>query len=545
MSLKISPKSTLLLCLIGISSTTAALFSSANRDFIADKALLRRSYQGWLPLGASDLKFDYYTDYHPQRVVDSYGYTFHYFSQIVSRLVSLLLGSDFRSLSSDSVNTQNVLIASLGVLGCWAVGLVSREIFQSRRSELVGIVGTFLFPLWLGHSWMNQKDVPFATGFMCATAMATLAAHCPRDEKISRSLRQDFCISTFASLVLTFGTRPGLAVLTLPLFIFGMWQVRVRCSELLSMLTTVIIGALIIVLATNPASMPNPIDWTWNGIQVGRDFIGYSGDVLFDGRFVSSKNLGLIYLVKSYVSSTPLLGLVGMVGGTVLVIRQIINGSAKTVLPLVYHSTVVAGVVLGLSRNNYNAGRQFLFIVLGWQAVSIVGIYWMVTIRKQHLQLGLQLSIILLVSLLVVDHVSIFPYQYVYRNEIARWKNSFEVSGEFDYWGIAGRELASAIPDEPGQVIYFGSGDIFGGGRYTSQEGQQFVPHGSVIVDDRIKWTSQNGKPIFDYVPWLHYWPPNLDKFFRKPLLNSMNVHSAYAVMPPHRVLLGSLYRCR
>ncbi|NDH68988.1 MAG: hypothetical protein EBY22_14010, partial [Gammaproteobacteria bacterium] len=143
--------------------------------------------------------------------------------------------------------------------------------------------------------------------------------------------------------------------------------------------------------------MPNPIEWTWNGIQVGRDFSGFSGDVLFDGRLVSSKNLGLIYLVKSYVSFTPLLGLVGMVGGTVLVIRQIINGSAKTVLPLVYHSTVVAGVVLGLSRNNYNAGRQFLFIVLGWQAVSIVGIYWMVTIRKQHLQLGLQLSIILLV----------------------------------------------------------------------------------------------------------------------------------------------------
>ena len=118
-----------------MSSLIAILVSGENRDYVADKMLLRRSYEHWLPVLAPDLNGSFYTNAHPQEVVDSYGYTFHYISHLVSRLVAWLFGEDFRNLGSTSVMTQNALVAILGVLGCWAVGLVCREVLQSRRAE--------------------------------------------------------------------------------------------------------------------------------------------------------------------------------------------------------------------------------------------------------------------------------------------------------------------------------------------------------------------------------------------------------------------------
>jgi hypothetical protein len=177
--------------------------------------------------------------------------------------------------------------------------------------------------------------------------------------------------------------------------------------------------------------------------------------------------------------------------------------------------------------------------------VAILGLWWMITLTNNNLRMASQITIVILAGFLVVDHVSIYPYQYVYSNEIARRADNFAESREFDYWGMAGRDLVSAIPNEPNLAVYFGSGDRVFGGKYIPQGGQPFVPRGSTVLNDGIPWKSAEGKPMVDYVPWLHYWPPSMDKWFRDPLLNCTIVDSAYAVMPPQRVLLGSLYKCR
>jgi hypothetical protein len=546
MTLKLSPKAALFGSLAAVSSLIAVLFSGENRDYVADKMLLKRSYENWLPVWAPDLGGMYYTNGHSQEVVDSYGYTFHYISHLVSRLVAWLFGEDFRNLGSTSVMTQNALVAILGVLGCWAVGLVCREVLQSRRAEFLGILGTFFLPLWLGHSWMNQKDIPFAVGFACATAVATLAVHLPRGEKATLTQKRELAVTAFFALSLTFGTRPGLSIMILPLLAFAGWHVYRRAAEMLKPLSIAVYGAIALVLLTNPASIPNPIGWAWNGVVIGRDFTGYNGDVLFDGSLIRSTKLGWWYLFKSLISSMPLVAILGMAAGAIFMISLAMRGRLSKIIPVTYHAVVVAVVVLGLSSNNYNVGRQYMFIVLGWQMVAISGLWWMVTLSNRYLRTASQISVLILAGYLVVDNVSIFPYQYVYRNEIARRADNFAESAEFDYWGMAGRDLVSAIPNEPNLDIYFGAGDwLSNGGKYTSQSGQPFVPSGSTILEEKELLKSDEGKVNIDYVPWLHYWPPSMDHWFRGPLDNCKIVDSAYAVMPPERVLLGSLYKCR
>lgn len=241
----------------------------------------------------------------------------------------------------------------------------------------------------------------------------------------------------------------------------------------------------------------------------------------------------------------PLVALLGMMTGGVFLMLLAIRGSLWKTLPVTYHGVVVAAVVMGLSSNNYNVGRQYIFIVLGWQMVAVVGLCWMITLTNNYLRKASQIAIVILAGFIVVDHVSMFPYQYVYRNEIARRADNFVESVEFDYWGMAGRDLVSAIPDEPNLVIYFGSGDRAFGGKYIPQQGQPFVPRGSTVLNDGDPWKSTDDKPEVDYVPWLHYWQPSMDFWFRATLKNCTIVDSAYTMLPPHRVLLGSLYKCR
>ena len=241
----------------------------------------------------------------------------------------------------------------------------------------------------------------------------------------------------------------------------------------------------------------------------------------------------------------PLVAILGMAAGVVFMILFSIRGRLWRIIPVAYHAVFVAAVVLGLSSNNYNVGRQYIFIVLGWQMVAILGLWSLISMSNRNLRSVFRISVLILAGFLVVDNVSIFPYQYVYRNEIARRADNFAESVEFDYWGMAGRDLVSAIPDEPNLVIYFGSGDSKYGGSYPPQSGQPFVPAGSTILEDRESWKSNDGQLVVDYVPWLHYWPPKMDRLFREPLANCKVVDSAYVVMPPERVLLGSLYKCR
>jgi hypothetical protein len=393
---------------------------------------------------------------------------------------------------------------------------------------------------------MNQKDIPFAVGFACATAVATLAVHLPRGEKATLTQKRELAVTAFFALSLTFGTRPGLSIMILPLLAFAGWHVYRRAAEMLKPLSIAVYGAIALVLLTNPASIPNPIGWAWNGVVIGRDFTGYNGDVLFDGSLIRSTKLGWWYLFKSLISSMPLVAILGMAAGAIFMISLAMRGRLSKIIPVTYHAVVVAVVVLGLSSNNYNVGRQYMFIVLGWQMVAISGLWWMVTLSNRYLRTASQISVLILAGYLVVDNVSIFPYQYVYRNEIARRADNFAESAEFDYWGMAGRDLVSAIPNEPNLDIYFGAGDwLSNGGKYTSQSGQPFVPSGSTILEEKELLKSDEGKVNIDYVPWLHYWPPSMDHWFRGPLDNCKIVDSAYAVMPPERVLLGSLYKCR
>ncbi|MBU3688685.1 MAG: hypothetical protein B7C54_12810 [Acidimicrobiales bacterium mtb01] len=520
---------------------TIVFFGGVGIDHQADVRLLQRAFVGWLPVNGFDAPGNYYTQFHPQAVVDSYGYSFSYASHLVTRLVTGLIGNDYGVFSPTRIVVQNLLVAALGFASCVMVGRIVRIITRSRVAELIGFVLLAVTPVWVGHSWMNQKDIPFAAGFLACTlvAVSALDRWRPREGEPTFSLTStaEACFVALG-IVLTFGVRPGVAVLAVPLLAtvaLGPGR-RLRVSR--PHLVGLVLGTGV-VLATNPASVPNPVAWVLSAVRAGRDFEGWSGQVFFFGRFVNGTDFGAPELTTDYFFQNPLVVCFGIAIAVValIVVRR---RAPLAVLALGYHALIVPAIVFGLVRNNYNAGRQYLFIVPGLIVVSAIGIW--LALERVRGRAGSVIRIALAISsvTLLFDHITLYPFQYVYRNEAFRFIPDYPDRFEYDYWQISGRQVARSLGDLGPGAIYMGGGESpDGSGRFVPS----FDTVSPFLVADQFP--TDGISPAAVGASWMYYWPPKVASLFLGPLNECREVDRVTTMLWPERISLGSAYDCR
>ena len=521
---------------------TITMFVGTNRDYAADVRLLERAFVDWLPVsGFSDpsnplnrFNTGGYVMGHPQAVVDSYGYTFQYITYLITRVVSFVTGTDFGISSEVRIMTQNIVIAATGLLGCIIVGRIIRVVTNSPRAELAALVMMAFTPLWVGHSWMNQKDIPFATGFIACTLLAVNALE-RRRRHFKLSGREETWL-TACAVMLTFGTRPGIAVLTLPLF--GLTLLH---SGRLSMPTRPLMRGLVVgivgTLATNPASVPNPIGWITSAISTGREFPGWIGQVLYFGKFTPGDQVGADYLFTDYVFQLPLLLVIGLLGACVAMTRAHPR-FGRSWIPLGYHAVVTPVIVFGIASVNYNAGRQYLFVMPGVVTVAILGLHHLLQQKNRNVRRGVRVVLAVFSFTLLVDNVTLYPFQYVYRNEAFRTIPDFKDRFEFDYWGLAGRQIGDNLGDLGPGDVYVGSGRTIDG-RPTYVDSLTIVPY---VAPNQFPG-SEVSNPVG--AGSLFYWPQILDTNFRPYLANCRETYRATTFLWPERIALGSVHDCR
>jgi hypothetical protein len=243
----------------------------------------------------------------------------------------------------------------------------------------------------------------------------------------------------------------------------------------------VAIGTLVLVV-TNPASLPNPLGWVLNSVEVARDFTFWSGSVLVRGELYPSTAIPLWYLPFIVFIQTPLVVLVAASFGVVHLVRRAVASDSRGkrgahVLAWLPVGLQVVPAVVGVIGGSlfYNAGRQVLFVlpvVALFAGIGVMAVLDAVRGWKQPLAglrpvvLGLM---VVLVALPVIDTVRLFPYQYVYFNELERSQDVLQ-RYEFDYWGISGREAMDWVNETspeaaiktPGIWIYppFATSDV-------------------------------------------------------------------------------------
>ena len=350
--------------------------------------------------------------------------------------------------ASFALRHQAVVLLSLVCLA--AVAAIGALVLRSWRWGLVAAAVTASFPLWTGQSMFNVKDVPVATGYTLATLGFVLAG------RPSPSRRAWFlsCCSLVAGIVLSMGTRPGiapgLAAGALVLLAFAGWRDRVqglpvarRLAGRLAVLGASVAMAWLVLVAVYPRVFANPFAT-----------LGVAAESSSQVRDAPKVPL---YLPLHLILDPPITLVLLFTAGVVLFLVRLraMRWEGDELVGLALVGAQAGAVPLAAvltSAYLYNGLRQILFVI---PALAVLATYAVVVVLRRassaRRAASTVVTVVTAVALAVplVGQVGLFPYNYTYRGVLYQ---AFGVWMETDYWRTSVRELAQDLPDN-GRVI--------------------------------------------------------------------------------------------
>lgn len=348
----------------------------------------------------------------------------------------------------DARHLFNALVGAFGIVGAYALGSRSAGPRAGWWSALL----LAFTPTWLGHSFFNSKDIPFAVGYLWSVA-AILRAHreYPR-ARLSTALLVGLAMGC------TMGVRVGGLILwgmlglSLAIWLLRCWvghparrRATLRSLPRLAALTLLSLAVSYgVMLAAWPWAQAAPLTRPFESLA---KFSRFSGQ--------PSSRDALIWHLATYSAKLPeliwLLAAAGAVSATALFVRnrrrrlsaragQLALLAAAAVVPVVYFVFKRATI--------YNEVRHLLFV----QAVLVViaGCAAADLIRRLRCRPAARTGLVLLLTAglfsLALTVARLFPYQYVYYNAVSGGLRAAERRGlTLDYWDISYREAAAWV----------------------------------------------------------------------------------------------------
>jgi len=183
----------------------------------------------------------------------------------------------------------------------------------------------------------------------------------------------------------------------------------------------------------------------------------------------------------------------------------------------------VAGVLQGSLF--YNAARQVLFVlpIIALLAAIGAGALWQLSAhwRGRRFMVG---AVALLALLPAIDTLTLYPYQYVYFNELQR-SSGLTDRFEFDYWGISGRETQGWVNDNEPTALEVIPGEWL------------FEPFAADGIEFAPDWSAAGGREML-YVS--NYYP----SWFADVYGDCPIIHRVTRSLWSQEILLGYVRRC-
>ncbi|MFB2974619.1 hypothetical protein [Microseira sp. BLCC-F43] len=305
-------------------------------------------------------------------------------------LYQLKNGIDSRiEINGDRVAFKHVITFLFSLLAYVSVaGNVG--IFCGSEYPWLGAITLALFPGFWGHSFFNPKDLPFAVLFTLSTWMGAylVEGYSKLNEKVKIGFNR-FSITSilFGFLVglLTIARIGGFVFLGFIPFTYIVTRVgtgkinRDTYKNIFIGWILIFISWAIVTTVCHPVSWSNPVGWFLETVKYHSKH-GWSGTVLFDGKFILGSQLPWYYLPRIVTITVPeiflLLFIIGL-GLSVYKYSQFSNlQKACLILVLLQiFSLSIYAVVKGSTL--YDGMRQFLFILPGIAAISATSIAWL------------------------------------------------------------------------------------------------------------------------------------------------------------------------
>jgi len=372
-----------------------------------------------------------------------YGYALTYLMWIPPRIYYWIIGVDFNiaSQSENYLSYRNVFVYVVYLAGVSALAIWVKMISKAPYFLTIFFI-LFAFPTINGHAFMNAKDVPIFAGVACALALSRTSAM--RVNK--KSIFLNVLLINLAILFIL-GVRPGATYLLFFILVLQLWQSKNRRNFLRILVWG--LPSVIYCYFASATAMNFGFFWLWEAMKSSTNFTAWQGTMLLWGDAYQTP-ISRFYQFGVLLSQVPIFVFVAAAISATLYIKsnhKSVKSASKILetlkepssLPLLIFCILMSYIFVS-SPMIYDDARQTLFlwallIPITFTAMS----YTWLQLRSKFIFLFL----VILVSLPVIDSFRLAPYNYTYRNEMARAisPNGFET----DYWGLSGKESSKWI----------------------------------------------------------------------------------------------------
>ncbi len=374
----------------------------------------------------------------PRTYLKYYGQSFDNTATLISEVFSI----------DDIFTLRHIINAFAAWLAVLFTFLTAREL-ANKRTALFAIVLLLLSPRFIGHSFNNLKDIPFALGFI-----ASLYFILRYLKKLSESPN-----SVKAGLIIvisfTLSIRPAGILIIIYLWMFaGIRILQLHKSNLREMwqetlpLFFISLTGYFAGLLFWPYALENPL---WHPIESTIVMTDYYITIrqLFEGTLYWSDQLPWYYLVKYIFITIPVAVIAGVIVSIFYFKKNLFTRKASLPLGMLLFFTLFPILfILIKSSNVYGAWRHVLFIYPPLVIISALGYNWAAErVKNRASKYVLATIALLMLSEPVIFMVRNHPYEIIYFNPLIGGIKGAIGNYEMDYYYHSTREASEKLKE--------------------------------------------------------------------------------------------------
>ncbi|MBP1646279.1 MAG: hypothetical protein H6Q16_1854 [Bacteroidetes bacterium] len=351
----------------------------------------------------------------------------------------------------DYMALRHALNSIVGWLAILFVGLFVKRV-AGWRAGVFAIILMIVSPRFIGHSFNNLKDIPFAAASMMSIYYIVKFLDELPKRKISTMIM--LAISITFAIDVRVGGLIVIGYFALFAVVYYIWKYKSLKKEFgkvfLWSLGIVFVGYFLSVLFW-PYALISPID---NPISTLKGMTNFSASLrqIFEGQSQWSDVLPWYYTPKFILMTIPMVVILGALAGLVLMFKNKKQWFYYFVLLFTFIFPIF-WIIINKS-NVYGGWRHAIFTYPPLVAFSALGIEALVKAYDKKYWKIIVLSAFGLLSINPIIHsIRNYPHQYVYFNELSGGMNKAYGNYELDYYFHSLREasewvIANAQRDE-------------------------------------------------------------------------------------------------
>lgn len=319
---------------------------------------------------------------------------------------------------------------------------IIRRATSNCTAALCGTVLLALYPLWLGFSFFDHKDVPLAFFNALALYAAIGLLQSGDDAKVSRFFTALLVIAT----ILLAGLRLAALVLIVPSWLSAFYVHLSRKNFITALF--VVASTFVGVMLVTPVAWSDPVNFIMQSLM-GMVKHSWAGCTLSAGTWMCPQQeswSAADYILTWYTAQIPVL--IG-VGALVAIGMSIRLGPVNMLIS----ATLVLPLLLIALRNSvlYDGLRHLLFTL---PLIFILATIFWTEIARRAGSVPVLIVSGVMACLFIWDNIAMFPYNYVYFNFPTR---ALANDGNFvtDLWGFSLKEAAHKpiVDEKPGLAV--------------------------------------------------------------------------------------------